>query len=279
MLQKKSDVSKWITTLMMGLFSLIFLLPLLWMLSAAAKYEKDVMVFPIQWIPTKWNLVNNFREVWFGSVPFTLFYYNSLKLALMITLATLIFSSMAAFAFTKLQFRGRNMAFAILLSLMIIPSESTLVPRYLLLKWLHLYNTHAGLMLMGMFSTIYFTFLLRQFMASIHSEYLEAAKIDGAGYVRMYLQIIMPLSKPILATVAIIKFIWVWNDYQNPLIFLISKQLYPIPLGLQLFKNEFADNYAVLMMASVAAIFPLFLIFIILQKQVIKGISLGGVKG
>ncbi|OCT11479.1 sugar ABC transporter ATP-binding protein [Paenibacillus pectinilyticus] len=279
MILKKLDVSKWITTLLMGLFSLVFLLPLIWMLSAAGKYEKDVMVFPIQWIPVKWNLINNFHEVWLGSVPFTLFYYNSLKLSITITLATILFCSMAAFAFTKLQFRGRNLAFAILLSLMIIPAESTLVPRYLLLKWLHLYNTHAGLMLMGMFSTIYFTFLLKQFMASIHSEFLEAAKMDGAGYVRMYLQIILPLSKPILATVAIIKFIWVWNDYQNPLIFLITKKLYPIPLGLQLFKSEYADNYAVLMMASVAAILPLLIVFIILQKQVIKGISIGGVKG
>ncbi|NOV03958.1 carbohydrate ABC transporter permease [Paenibacillus planticolens] len=279
MLSNKSPISKWTTTLLMGLLSFVFLMPLLWMLSAAAKYEKDVMVFPIQWIPVKWNLINNFREVWLGSVPFTLFYYNSFKLALTITLATLIFASMAAYAFAKLQFRGRNMAFATLLSLMIIPSESTLVPRYLLLTWLHLYNTHAGLMLMGMFSTTYFTFLLRQFMVSIHREFLEAAKIDGAGYVKIYIQIILPLSKPILATVAIMKFIWVWNDYQNPLIFLISERLYPIPLGLQLFKNEFADNYAVLMMASVAAILPLVIVFIILQKQVIKGISLGGVKG
>ncbi|WP_028549753.1 carbohydrate ABC transporter permease [Paenibacillus sp. UNC451MF] len=278
MLSKRIDVPKLFTTAILAVLSVLFLVPLIWMLSAASKYEQDVMSYPIQWIPTAWNFVGNFKEVWLGKVPFSLFYFNSLKLAIIMTLSTLIFSSMAAFAFTKIQFRGRNVAFGLLLSFMIIPSEATLVPRYMLLKWLHLYNTHAGLIVMGMFS-IYFTFLLRQFMMGIHSEFIEAAKIDGAGYWTIYSRIMLPLSKPILATVGIIKFIWTWNDYQNPLIFLIKQQLYPIPLGLQLFRNDFADNYSVVMMASLAAILPLLIIFVILQKQVIKGISLGGVKG
>ncbi|QGQ95110.1 carbohydrate ABC transporter permease [Paenibacillus psychroresistens] len=274
----KINASKTITSILLGIFSAVFLLPLIWMVSAASKLEKDVMSFPIQWIPKHWNLISNFKAVWFGNVPFSLFYFNSLKLSVLMTLATLIFSSMAAFAFTKLHFRGRNVAFGLLLSFMIIPSEATLVPRFLILKWLHLYNTHAGLILMGMFS-IYFTFLLRQFMMSIHNDYIEAAKIDGAGYFLIYWKIMLPLCKPILATVGIIKFIWTWNDYQNPLIFLISKKLYPIPLGLQLFKNDYADNYAILMMGSLSAIVPLLVVFIVLQRQVIQGISLGGVKG
>ncbi|GEN56487.1 hypothetical protein GCM10012290_01450 [Halolactibacillus alkaliphilus] len=116
-------------------------------------------------------------------------------------------------------------------------------------------------------------------MLSIEDDYIEAAKIDGANYFRIYWQVILPLCKPILATVGIIKFIWTWNDYQNPLIFLLSKELYPITMGMQLFQDDFADSYAVLMMASLSAILPLVIIFIILQKQVIEGISLGGVKG
>ncbi|MGG1555410.1 carbohydrate ABC transporter permease [Paenibacillus ferrarius] len=278
MSRKRQNLVKWITTIVMGAISILFLTPLFWMLSTAAKYEKDVMVYPIQWIPQKWNIVNNFKEVWMDSVPFGWFYLNSLKLAVLTTLLSLIISSMSAFPLAKLQFKGKNLTFGLLLSLMIIPGEATLVPRYLLLKWLHLYNTHSGLILMGMFS-IYFTFLLRQFMLSIHTDFIEAAKMDGAGYWRLYWGIMLPLSKPILATVGIIKFIWSWNDYQGPLIFLISRKLYPIPLGLQLFKTEFADNYSLLMMASLSAIVPLFLVFIVLQKQVIQGISLGGVKG
>ncbi|MFD0675779.1 MULTISPECIES: carbohydrate ABC transporter permease [unclassified Paenibacillus] len=278
MLTTKFDVSKWLTTIVLAIFSILFLIPLLWMVSAAMKYEADVLTYPIQWIPERWNAIANFKQVWFSKVSFSLFYWNSLKLAVIMTVFTLIFSSMAAFAFTKLQYKGRDYVFGLLLALMIIPSESTLVPRYLLLKWLHLYNTHEGLILMGMFS-MYFTFLLRQFMAGIHGEYIEAAKIDGAGYWRIYAGIMVPLCKPILATVGIIKFIWSWNDYQGPLIFLIQQKLFPIPLGIQMFKNDYADNYAVLMMASLAAIVPLLVVFIILQKQVIKGITLGGVKG
>ncbi|NEW04574.1 carbohydrate ABC transporter permease [Paenibacillus sp. SYP-B3998] len=275
---KQISLSKLVTTILMALLSIVFLIPLFWMVSAAFKYEADVMTYPIQWIPVRFNFVDNFKQVWFGKVPFSLFYWNSFKLSLMMTLSTLVFSSMAAYSFTKLQFRGRNAAFMLLLSCMIIPNEATLVPRYLLLKWLHLYNTHTGLIFMGMFS-IYFTFLLRQFMMGVHNEYIEAAKIDGAGYFLIYARIMLPLTKPILATVAIIKFIWSWNDYQGPLIFLIKQKLYPIPLGIQLFKNEFADNYAVLMMASLAAIVPLLIVFIVMQKQVIKGIAIGGVKG
>ncbi|SCW51151.1 multiple sugar transport system permease protein [Paenibacillus tianmuensis] len=275
---RKFDLTKWLLTILLGAFSVLFLVPLIWMISAASKFEKDVMEFPIRWIPTDWNFIGNFQEVWLGKVPFYLFYFNSLKLALIMTACTIFFSSMAAFAFTKLRFKGRDLAFGVLLTFMVIPEQATLVPRYLLMKWLHMYNTHEGMVLMGMFS-IYFTFLLRQFMMGIHSDFIEAARIDGAGYFKTYWSIILPLCKPILATVGIIKFIWTWNDYQTPLIFLINKSLYTIPLGMQMFKDEFADNYAVIMMASLSAILPLLIIFVVLQKQVINGIALGGVKG
>lgn len=214
---RKFDFWKLFNTVIIGLFSLCFLIPLLWMTSAAMKYEKDVMVFPIQWIPQAWNALGNFKAVWAGNVPFHLFYFNSIKLSVIVTALTLIISSMAAFSFTKLNFRGRNIAFTLLLTFMIVPEQATLIPRFLLIRWLGLYDTHLALILMMMFS-IYFTFLLRQFMMSIHSDFIEAAKIDGAGYFRIYWQIMLPLCKPILATVAIIKFIWTWNDYQMPLI-------------------------------------------------------------
>jgi multiple sugar transport system permease protein len=275
---KKLDMSKILFTIGMFVLSIFFLVPLIWMMSAAFKFEKDVMVFPIQWIPKDWNIIENFKAVWMAEIPFYKFYFNSIKLAVIQTLATLIFSSMAAFAFSKLQFKGRDFVFALVLSFMIIPEQATLVPRFILIKWLGLYNTHEGLILMGLFS-IYFTFLMRQYMLGISNEYIEAAKLDGAGYFMIYWKIIMPLCKPILATAGIIKFIWIWNDYQGPLIFLIDKELYPITLGLQLFKDDYADNFAVLMMASLSAIVPLVIVFIIMQKQVIKGIALGGVKG
>lgn len=194
------------------------------------------------------------------------------------TVLTILSSSMAAYSFSKLKFPGKNILFVLLLSFMIIPEQATLVPRYILIKWVGLFNTHEALILMGMFS-IYFTFLMRQFMVGINNEFLEAAKMDGAGHFRIYWQIILPLSKPIIATVGIIKFIWTWNDYQGPLIFLYSQELYPLTLGIQLFRDVYHENYALLMMAAVSATVPLIIVFVLLQKHVIKGISLGGVKG
>ncbi|GIO37695.1 ABC transporter permease [Paenibacillus antibioticophila] len=277
-MSKKIKWGKLLTTAVLGLLSLCFLLPLVWMLSAASKIEKDVWTFPIQWIPETWNFVNNFKEVWMGKVPFHMFYVNSIKIALITTLATLIVSSMAGYAFSKIQFTGKHLLFGLLLSFMMIPEQSTLVPRYLLIKWFGLYNTHTAIILLLMFS-IYFTFLFRQYMMGIHDDMLEAAQLDGAGYFKIYWKVMIPLSKPIIATVGIIKFIWTWNDYQTPLIFLMTKEKFPIPLGIQFFKEEFATNISVMMMASLSAIIPLILIFLFLQKQVIEGIALGGVKG
>jgi multiple sugar transport system permease protein len=274
----RNNISKWVTTIIMGALSIVFLVPLIWMLSSAFKFEKDVMRFPIQWIPDKINVVYNFKAVWMGKVPFTDFYINSFKVSIITTLITLIISSMAAYALTKLRFRGRNMVFFALLSFMIIPDQATLIPRFMLIRWFGLYDTHAAIIVTSMFS-IYFTFLLRQFMNSINDEFIEAARMDGAGYLRIFASIMVPLCKPVLATVAIIKFIWTWNDYQNPLIFLLSRELYTIPLGMTLFRDDYTNNYAIMMMAALSAIVPLVIVFIALQRQVINGIALGGVKG
>ncbi|MDF2838160.1 MAG: binding-protein-dependent transport system inner rane component, partial [Paenibacillus sp.] len=216
--------------------------------------------------------------VWMGRVPFADFYFNSFKVSIITTLITLVISSMAAYALTKLRFRGRNLVFFALLSFMIIPDQATLIPRFMLIRWFGLYDTHAALIVTSMFS-IYFTFLLRQFMSSINDEFIEAARMDGAGYLRIFASIMVPLCKPVLATVAIIKFIWTWNDYQNPLIFLLSRDLYTIPLGMTLFRDDYTNNYAIMMMAALSAIVPLVIVFIALQRQVINGIALGGVKG
>ncbi len=265
-------------TVIFGAVSILFVVPLLWMFSASAKLERDVMTYPIQWIPREWNWIENFQKVWLENVPFTLFYWNSFKLAIISTLATLIFSSMAAFAFSKLRTPGKGIMFGLMMSFMIIPDQATLVPRFIMIKWLGLYNSHEGIILMLAFS-MYFTFLMRQFMIGVPNDFIEAAKIDGAGYLRIYAQIILPLSRPILATAGIIKFIWTWNDYQNPLIFLFTKELFPLPLGIQFFRQEYSNNVSLMMMAAVSAIIPLIIVFVILQKQVINGITVGGVKG
>lgn len=278
MTNRKFKPGNLIFTVLFALLSVFFLMPLVWMLSAASKTEKEVWTFPIQWIPTDWNLIANFKAVWMGDVAFGLFYMNSIKIALISTLATIVISAMAGYALGKLDFKGRTLIFTLMLAFMMIPEQATLVPRYIMIKELGLYDSHAALILMGMFSS-YFTFLLRQFMIGIHNDMLEAAELDGAGFFRIFWSVVLPLSRPILATVGIIKFIWTWNDYQGPLIMLNSTKLYTIPLGMQFFKEEFGTQISVMMMASVAAILPLLVLFLALQKQVIDGIAIGGVKG
>ncbi|BFH15209.1 hypothetical protein J6TS7_64400 [Paenibacillus dendritiformis] len=152
MLTLRNKISKITATVLMGILSIFFIFPLLWMVSSAFKFEKDVMRFPIEWIPSSINVVNNFKAVWMERVPFGQIYMNSLKVAIIVTLLSLLISTMAAYSFTKLKFRGRNLVFAMLLAMMIIPDQATLIPRFMLIRWLGLYDTHAALILMGMFS-------------------------------------------------------------------------------------------------------------------------------
>lgn len=275
---RKLNLGRIVLTVLLGALSVFFLLPLLWMISAASKTEKEVWTFPIQWIPKEWHFAENFRTIWMGDVSFGLFYFNSVKIAVISTLVSLIICAMAGYALAKLDFKGKGIVFGAMMAFMMIPEQATLVPRYIMIKEFGLYDTHAALILMGMFSS-YFTFLLRQFMLGVHNDLLEAAELDGAGFYRIFWSVMLPLSRPILATVGIIKFIWTWNDYQGPLIMLNSTKLYTIPLGMQFFKEEFGTRISVMMMASLAAIIPLLVLFLVLQKQVIQGISIGGVKG
>ncbi len=213
-----------------------------------------------------------------GDVSFSLFYMNSLKISILSTIGTILVCSMAGYALAKLNFKGKGLLFSLMMAFMMIPEQATLVPRYIMIKEMGLYDTHTSLILLGLFSS-YFTFLLRQFMLGIHSDMLEAAELDGAGFFRVFWSVVLPLSQPILATVGIIKFIWTWNDYQGPLIFLYSNDLFTIPLGMQFFKEEFGTRISVMMMASLSAIVPLLILFLLLQKKVINGIAIGGVKG
>jgi len=276
-MDKWKGLKKTILTVIMLGIGLLFMSPFIWMISASLKPEVDVFNYPIEWIPKHWNAVENYTTVW-TTTKFPLFYWNSIKVTLLTTGLSVLLSSMAAYAFAKVKFRGRNVLFIIVLAIYMIPGQAILVPQFLLLRSMGLYDTHLGLILLGSFSVLG-TFMLRQFYMGIHDEYIESAKIDGAGYFRIFFTICTPLVKPAIATYAILRFIWTWNDYQNPLIFLRTKELFTIQLGIRSFATLNGDLYSLIMAGSVLAIVPLLIIFIIGQKQVIEGISMGGVKG
>lgn len=266
-----------VTMIMLGC-GILFLLPFFWMISASLKFENDVFTYPIQWIPERWNVINNYKTVWMGDYPFWLYYLNTIKVAVLTTFTSVAVSSLAAYGFSKVNFPAGRWLFLIVLATFMVPQQAILVPQFILYRSLGLFDTHIGLILLNSFSVLG-TFMLRQFFLTIHNDYIESAKIDGAGHFRIFLQIAVPLVRPAIATYAILRFIWTWNDYQNPLIFLRTDRLITLQLAMQKFTTINGEYYSLIMAAAVSAIFPLLIVFIIGQKQVIEGIALGGVKG
>lgn len=272
------DIKKLVLTIIMAIIGIVFLMPFIWMVSASLKIEEEVLTYPIQWIPKTFNAAENYKEVWTGAMPFLVLYWNSIKVTLLTTLTSVTVSSLAAYGFAKINFRGSNLLFLIILATFMIPPQTLLVTQFLLYRWVGLYDTHTGLILLNSFSVLG-TFMLRQFYLGISDELIESARMDGAGHFRIFWSIAFPLVRPAIATYAILRFIWTWNDFQYPLIFLRSKELYTIQLGVQSFSDQHGSVYSLMMAASVSAIIPLLIIFVIGQKHVIEGIQLGGVKG
>lgn len=275
---RKVNTSRLIITIIVLIFALTMIVPFLWMVSASFKVEADVFKFPIQWIPKKWNAIYNYTTVWGSEYNFGLYYLNSIKVTLLTTFFQVLISATAGFAFAKIDFKYKNTIFLIFLATMMIPEQVTIVPTFMILNKLNLYDTHAGLILICSFS-IFGIFFLRQYMTSIPDSLIEAAKIDGAGYFTIFYRIILPISRPAISTLVILKFVWTWNDYQHPLIFLNSQKLFTIQLGMKSFVTDYTSDYALLMAAAVSAVLPLIIIFIIGQKNVIEGITGGAVKG
>ncbi len=276
---KKTDGFKLAMTLLLAVVSVGMLLPLGWMLSASFKVEADVFSYPMKWIPETWNAVENYREVILNN-QFFKNYVNSFIVTGSVVVLSLLFSSMCGYAFAKIKFCGSEKIFLFLLTLMMIPPQLTLIPRFMIIQKLHLYDTLLSLILMETFS-IYGVFLIRQFMVTIPDSICESAKIDGAGHAVIFTRIVFPMMKPALATLGILKTVWTWNDYQGPLVFLTSKSKFTVQLAVQQFSQ--ADGmtpvYSLVMAGAVIATLPLIVMFIAFQSQVIDGIAVGAVKG
>lgn len=270
--------SRAVVTVLMFAGSILFLLPFVWMLVTSFKLETDVFTYPIQWFPRQWNAVANYKEVWFGDYPFYLYYWNSIKISVLTTLTSCTVSALAAYGFSKIQFAASSWLFMIVLVTYMIPGQAILIPQFILYRNIGLFDSHIGMIILGSFSVLG-TFMLRQFFMGLHQDYIESAKMDGAGHARIFRSIALPLVKPAVATYAILRFIWTWNDYQNPLIFLRTDKLFTLPLAMQKFTSLSGEFYSLIMAAAVSAILPLLIVFIIGQKNVIAGIALGGVKG
>lgn len=252
------------------------LVPFAWMLSTSLKEPGDIFIYPPQWIPqpVRWE---NYQET-VTVMPFGRFYLNSAIQALSVTVLQLLTASLAAFAFARLRFRGRDALFLLYLATIMIPFPVTMIPNFIVMRYLGWIDTFRALILPPAFSA-FSTFLLRQYFLCIPTEMDDAARVDGASSFRIWWQIILPLSGPALATLAIFTFLGQWNSFLWPLIVTNSETMRTLPVGLAAFQGQYSIQWHLLMAGSVIAVLPILVIYIIGQKWFVRGITLTGMGG
>jgi multiple sugar transport system permease protein len=277
MKKSRFNPGKIIIILLLSIFSAYIAVPFLWMFSTSLRSPLVSFRLPPALFPTTFDL-ENYRMI-FVKVNFFAFFRNSVFLSVMITISQIIVCSMAAFSFSRLHFPGKNLIFIMFLVAMMIPAQVTNIPRFIFISKLRLINTHAALIIPAMFSALAI-FLIRQHMMTIPKSYDEAAVIDGAGKLWIFLRIILPMTKPSIIVVAVMTFIGSWNDYYGPLLYINSMAKMPLPLGLQSITGMFgAGNQASVIAAVMLSLIPPLIFYVAGQRWLIEGINLGGLKG
>ena len=275
---KRKRISHLFAFVLMLLIGLIMVFPLFWMVRSSVMTQSEIFRKPMQWLPERIQL-KNYVDI-MTLRPFARWICNSAFIVVFNVLGTMLTCSMAAFAFARLKFRGRNVVFSMVLAAMMIPSATLLIPQFMIWKILHGIDTYAPLILGAFGAPGFYTFMLRQFYKGIPMDIDEAAKIDGASPLRIYMNIIIPLSKAPLVTVAIFTFTNCWNDFMGPLIYLSSEKKYTAALGLRSFIGMYTGQWHYLMAASTVLVIPVIILFACCQKVFIGGINLsGGLKG
>jgi len=257
------------------LLALVALAPLLWMLSVSFMPAGAASHFPPPLLPSRFTL-DNYREL-FERIGIGHYLVNSVIVACAITVLSLLVNTMAGYAFAKLQFRGRERIFAVLLAALVIPAQVTMLPLFLMMKQLHLVNSYGGVVVPAL-ATVFGIFLVRQYARSIPDELLEAARIDGAGEARIFFQIVLPMLKPVLVTLAIFTFLGAWNDFMWPLIVLTDTSHYTLPVALASLSREHIQDVEMMMAGAVITVLPVLALFLVLQRYYIQGLLLGSVK-
>lgn len=259
--------------------AVIFLFPLLWMLSTAVKPEDQIFLFPPKWIPDP-ILWRNFSEGWTKYLPFSTLLINTLIITGNNIIGNLVSCCLAAYGFARLRARGKNIFFMLVLGTMLLPSEVTLIPQYVLFSMLKWNDSWLPLTIPAWFGWPFFIFLLRQFFMNIPHELDEAARLDGASSWRILSEIILPLSKPAIATVVIFAFIGNWNNFLPPLIYIRSLNRQVLAVGLNMFQGQYGQTqFGYMMSVSLLVLLPVLIVFFIGQRVFIQGIATSGLKG
>jgi len=273
----KDAVRQVLSHLLLMPLAAAFMLPYFWMISTSLKSDTQVFAWPLVWIPHPMVWANYPDALQF--FPFWSYLRNTLQIAGFNVIGAVLSCTMVAYSFACIPWRGRNVLFVVTLSTMMLPYQVTMVPLFIMFSKLGWINSYRPLIVPSFFGSAFFIFLLRQFFMSIPKDLLDAAKIDGASYLRIYWQVVLPLAKPAMFTVALFQFLNSWRDFLGPLIYLSDNSKYTISLGLQYFKLEHDTKWQMLMAASIMLTAPIVILFFFTQRTFVQGISMTGIKG
>lgn len=256
--------------------SVVMLLPFLWMLSTSLKAPGEIFTSPSVWIPARPMWENYLKTV--TIMPFGRFYFNSFVVAVSVTAVQLLTASLAAFAFARLRFKGRDALFLLYLATLMIPFHVTLIPNFIMMRFLNWFDSYQALILPPAFSVLS-TFLLRQYFLGLPKELDEAARIDGASSLDIWWRVVMPLSGPVIAALTIFTFLNAWNDFLWPLVVTSSLEMRTLPVGLTAFQGQFKVEWHLLMAGAVIAMIPVLAVYILAQKKFVEGMTFAGLAG
>lgn len=277
-MKKNERAAAIVRTIIVSLIAVLFVVPLVWMVLSSLKTAPEVFARPFHWLPARvqWQ---NYATVWMNEEASMLrAFANTLYIALFSIVGQMFISSLAAYSFAKINFKGKQVVFMLFLSSMMVPSQLTIIPRFMLFKTIGLYNNLWAIILPAFFGATSI-FMLRQFYMGLPNDLIEAAKIDGAGHLRIFLRIMLPLTKAALMSLIILAFISSWNEYMAPLIFLVKKELYTVSQNIQWYMLDEFKEHNLTMAAATSAIVPVVILFIVGQKYFVEGIATSGVKG
>lgn len=275
----RKTLNRGISHLLLITVAVLFVVPFLWLVVTSLKPMNQVFTDPPQWIPDPVMWENYVEALTSPAFPFLRLLSNTLFYAVLSTLGIVISSAVIAYGFARMQFRGRDVLFAITLSTMMLPGIVTMIPTYILFRRLGWVGTYAPLIVPCFLGSAFNIFLLRQFMMTIPWDLTDAAHVDGANDFTILWRIMLPLVKPALLVIAVQHFMWAWNDFMGPLIYLDEVTEYPLVMGLYAFQTRFGVQWNLMMAASLAVTLPLILLFFVAQRYFIEGVTLTGLKG
>ena len=271
-------IRKIVVSLIVWFFGVVMIVPFIWMLSTSFKGMNDVFTFPIEWIPAEPTL-KGYKALFSGTVPFFTYFFNSVKVSLIALIGTLFSCTMAGYAYAKVKFVGRDQIFIMKLMTTMLPGMVTMLPTYIIYSKLGLLNSHASLWIGYFFGGTFGVFLMRQAFLSLPDSMIESAKIDGASQFRIYWNIAMPNVIPAVSSLLFMYFLWSWNDYEKPLLYIWNQTLYTLPLAVAAFSDEQMQNYPAIMAANVIMLMPIMIAFISCQKFFVESLVGSSTKG